>query len=102
MSRAGKELWFGRPETWFGGLGSAPDTLLDFGQLFTFVSKNLDEILCKSLQTHTPYPFKIGRLNHLLTCMYLFSKPDATEQVKCVKLLILQLYIRFHPGSRIF
>lgn len=56
----------------------------------------------KSLQTHTPYPFKIGRLNRLLMCMYLFSNPDAAEQVNCVKLLILQLYIRFHPRSRIF
>lgn len=44
-SRAGKELWFGRQETWFGGLGSAPERLLDFGQLFTFVSEKLDEIL---------------------------------------------------------
>lgn len=89
-----------RMELWTGGCGSAPQKLLDFGQHFPFVSKKIrwDSL---SLQTHPPCSFSIGRFNHRSRYTYLFSNPDSAEQVSGVKLLILQLYVRFHPGSRI-
>ena len=89
---------------WSSGLGAVgllPRNCLTLDNTFHLWAKKLDGILCKSLQTHPPCSFRIGRFNHCSRCTYLFSNPDAAEQVSGVKLLILQLYVRFHPGSRI-